>query len=211
MEIADQLSSLPPSSVQAGVAISIAAGTLYCFFGYRLLKFVIGFTGFLLAGASGAFLGQSLSHGHVVVTLAAAIIGGCAGAFALLFLYKVGIFFIGVFAALLGALVAFGGRTEDWIPWAIVGTAVVGGLIALIMERPIIMLATAAIGAWMLVTGIAYFVIGPTLITNFEDLIQLGNERFVVIVSWAVLTAAGTLNQLAMYRRRPSPPAPPRQ
>ncbi|MFO7776323.1 MAG: DUF4203 domain-containing protein, partial [Candidatus Hydrogenedentota bacterium] len=96
MDIWRQLNELPPETLNAIVAGAISVGTLYCFLGYRTLKIVIALLGFILAGSVAAALAAWISQGHTVATIAGGLAGGIAGAMALFFLYKAGVFLLGL-------------------------------------------------------------------------------------------------------------------
>ncbi|HOE64970.1 MAG TPA: DUF4203 domain-containing protein [Candidatus Hydrogenedentes bacterium] len=188
------------STANAGVAILIAIGTLYCFLGYRALRFIIVFTGFCLAAPVAGALGAWLSHGNLAGAGIAAAIGGVAGAFAMLFLYKTGVFCVGLLGAALVAHIALTDHPESWVPWAIVGSGIAGGLVAIVIERLIVTLATAAIGACMVIGGIGFFFLGAD-VAEAALHPRADSQDWTLVASWAVLAFAGALAQFATYRR----------
>jgi hypothetical protein len=195
-----QFSDLSPQDLRALVAIAIAAGTLYCFLGYRVLKFVIGLTGFLLAGSVAATFAGLLTEGHVFVMAIAGILGGIAGAIALFFLFKVGVFCLGLVGGAVIAHSVIGARPDDWISSVIIGAAVFGGLAALVFERAIITLATSVIGAWLLVNGVAFFVLGSSYVQARATPLAEGDLRLVLLCCWVGLSVLGAVTQFATYR-----------
>ena len=201
METVPDIGALPVPTMNAVVAIGIAIGTLYCFLGYRTMKFVLAVTGFVLAGAVAGALGAWLSQGQTYIALGAALLGGIAGGLALLFLYRTGIFFIGLVAAALAAQALLSDRSEPWVMWAVIGAGAVGGLLALVLERPAMTCATAALGAWMVVCGVAFFVVGEEFLEIFQRPVSLGEHRLIVLGSWGVLTLGGVLAQFATYKK----------
>ncbi len=201
MNILQELEELPPGTLDAVMGVAIAVGTLYCFLGYRTLKIVIGLTGFALAGGAAGALAGWLTQGHTLATLGAGAAGGIAGAMALFFVYRAGVFVMGLVAAAIIALNAFGGLEEAWAPWAIAGTGLAGGAVALLLERPILTLATAAIGAWVLVCGLAYFILGPPPVRLAGHPMELAGTDGALIFGWIVLAAGGALMQFATHRR----------
>ncbi len=128
--------------------IALAVGLAYCLFGYPVLRLMVGLTGFVAAGAVAGALANIFSDGQAMVVGGAALVGGICGAFALFFLYRLGIFIIGVAGAFLLARAILEGGAAPWTPWAILGSSVLGGVVALLLERPILIFATAVIGAW---------------------------------------------------------------
>ena len=95
--------NLDANQVTIVVSIVMGLGAWYCFFGYRTLRAIIGLTGFILAGGVAGLLIHWLSNGNMIASSIAALIGGIAGAFALFFLYKAGIFSLGLLGATLVA------------------------------------------------------------------------------------------------------------
>jgi len=196
-----QWSDLSASGANAAVAAAVAVGTLYCFLGYRVLKFIIGLTGFILAAISAGVLAGWLSQGEPIVVAIGALLGGLAGALALFFLYHVGVFSLGLLGGLLIAFNVIADSPEPWAPWAILGAGAAGGLIALLIERPIITIATGALGAWMVVCGIAHLLLGPEFVNALRGPLHVGETRWFILVSWGVLAVAGIFAQFATYRK----------
>src|SRR5690606_17441955 len=81
--LAWRLEDVPPEQLMLVVAGMAGVGIVYCFFGYRLIKLVLGLTGFLLAGSAASFIVGFLSYGHLVAMGVALCIGGLCGAMAL--------------------------------------------------------------------------------------------------------------------------------
>lgn len=200
METLPDISELSPSTLNACVAVGIGVGTLYCFLGYRTLKFVIGLTGFILAGAVAFVMTAWLSAGHTIASAAIGAAGGLCGAAALYFLYRAGVFGLGLMAFGLVASNALADREESWIIWAVMGAAFGGGLLAILIERPVVTLATAAIGSWLVVAGVAFFLMGPEVLDKLRDTSQFEDERLVVVGSWTVLAFLGAFAQFATHK-----------
>ncbi len=196
------LNDLSPQTLNALVAGGIAIGTLYCFLGYRTLKIVIALTGFALAGAVAAALAAWISQGNTIATIAGACIGGIAGASALFFLYKAGVFVIGFLAGALIGLNTVGMLDETWAPWAVLGIGVGGGVIALLLERAMMTLATAALGAWIVVSGLAFFLLGPPLMRTLETPFEFTGQEGALLLTWVILAAGGAIMQFATHKPR---------
>src|SRR5262245_1313341 len=139
-----------PVSYELPAAIALVlGGAVACFAGYRLFRLVLAFYGFL-AGAmiASSMMGSSNTVGMVL----AALVGGMAGSLLLFFAYFVGIALVG---AGLGAFIlqASWGRFASGDPaWGVVlAAAAVGTVIALVLQRYVIIVGTAFSGAWMIV------------------------------------------------------------
>ncbi len=181
----------------ASLPALLVAGAAYCFFGYPLLRLLIALLGFVLAGGMAALLGAWASGGEPLVTGIAGLIGGIAGALALGFVYKAGIFAVGLTGGLLASVRMLEGTEESWVLWAILGCAVGGGLLALALQRRVMALATAGIGGFLLSSAGAY------ALTGGEPQALSEQGRWALLAGWVLLTAAGLSVQLALTRKRP--------
>jgi len=140
-----------PASLQAPAAVVLVlGGLLSCFAGYRTFRIVLGIYGFIL----GALLGSSfMGTDQTMSMIVAALVGGIAGAVILIFAYFVGVALIGagVGALVANAIWAAMGR-EPGI-FVVIVLAIAGALVALAMQRYVIIVATAFGGAWTTIVG----------------------------------------------------------
>lgn len=197
-----QFEGLSEQGSDAAVAVAVAVGTLYCFLGYRTLKFVIGLTGFLLAGGAAGALAGWLSDANLVVMAIAAGVGGIAGAFAFFFLYKVGVFTIGLLAGCMFTHNALVGQDLAWAPFVTIGVGIAAGLIALVLERPVMMVGTAVIGSWVLVSGFAHFIRGTEFFQTDDGAFDADRARLTLLVAWLVLGVLGVYTQFVTRKRQ---------
>jgi hypothetical protein len=195
------LQDLTSHQENAVVAAIIALGTLYCFLGYRTLRLIIALTGFVIAGGVAATLANWVAEGHYLLIAIVGFIGGIAGACALTFLYKVGIFLLGSLGGGIAAHAALHARPESWIPFVIVGLATVGGLLGLVIEAPVIMIATSAIGSWLVVSGVSYFLDGTAELGQFGFEPSNGDNSPAMLLAWAMLAFAGAMAQFATRKK----------
>ncbi len=193
------------SAWMSGAVLSIA-GLLYCFLGYRALKFVIGFTGFLLAGMAAGVLMALFTGGQLAPVAIAAVVGGVSGCMAVYFLYRAGVFLIGSAGAGILAMKLLEGRPESWIPWAILGCALAGGLVALLLERPAMVFVLAAVGALLIVEGAAMAVgaVDGSPFGGWVDDLPEQTGTWLRIAAWGPLTMIGITSQLSGRKRRES-------
>lgn len=196
------VSDLTTQQLNGLIATAVAIGTLYCFLGYRTLRFVLGLTGFLMAGGVAATLVNWISQGNQLAVLIALFIGGMCGAFALYFLYRTGVFLLGLMGTALIAHNVLSAQPDTWIPVAVIGVAILGGLVALLLERPVILLTTAALGAWMVVSGVAYFIVGSGELEGLTKVFESEEQRMIILASWAILAVAGALSQVATTKKK---------
>lgn len=197
--------SLSINQHNALVATMVSVGTLYCFLGYRTLKVVLAITGFLLAGGIAALVAGRLGDENSALMVVCGVMGGLMGALLFSFLYKTGIFVLGLLSASLIAQNMLVSRPEAWIPLVIIGIGIAGGIVALKIERPVVTIATAALGAWIVVTGVAYFFVGATSVQQWGLSPELETEQSLVLACWATLTVAGVLAQFATRKRTVEP------
>jgi hypothetical protein len=142
---------LPQAYELPAALFLLLGGTVSCFAGYRLFKFVLAIYGFILgAGLASSAMGVSNTVGMVI----AALVGGFVGALILVFAYFVGIALVG---AGLGALVLHVGwgyvRTGDPPAVAVIVMAVIGAIGAMVLQRYVIVVATSFGGAWTMILG----------------------------------------------------------
>jgi len=144
------LSGFPP---EAAALILLVLGILNCFFGFRVFRVALALWGF----AVGAVFAGSLVpvDSGMLLRLSAALVGGVIGAAVFSVLYFAGVFVAG---AVLGFLLAAGiANALGMQPNILIGliVAVIFGLLALAVNKLIIILATSFGGAWSLVQVVA--------------------------------------------------------
>jgi len=197
-----KLEEISPEQAPLALGVAAALGVLYCFVGYRLFKLVLALTGFTIAGLVAAGLTGYLTEGNVLGMGIAFAVGGLCGAFALIFLYKVGVFLLGIAGALPLAFNALHGRDEAWAPWAIIGIVLVAGILALLIERPVMTLATATLGAWLITFSGALLLLGADYETQLADPTQASWIQWGIIGAWTVLTLLGSIVQFNGQRKK---------
>ncbi|PYR03015.1 MAG: hypothetical protein DMF97_02985 [Acidobacteria bacterium] len=198
---------LPTSYELPAAIVLVLGGALACFAGYRLFRFVLAIYGFIL----GAMLASSLVAPSMTVWMVvAAIVGGLVGAVVLMFAYLVGIALVG---AGLGALVAhfaaqyFG--PGDPPPIVLIVLAVIGAIAAMVLQRYVIIVATAFGGAWTLIVGLfaatgdrrAVRAAAGGDVWIFYPMNPAPGQRWVPIV-WILLGLIGTGVQLGTRARK---------
>ena len=197
-----------PHSYELPVAIVLVlGGVLACFVGYRLFRVVLAVYGFILgAMIASSMMGVTNRMGMVVAVLA----GGLSGAFILVFAYFVGIAIVG---AGLGALVAHllwrQTAKADPPPAAVLAFSIVGGLVAMLLQRYVIIVATSFAGAWTMIVGAL-----ATAGERFAPRAASAADTWILYplnpapgarwlpVAWAALGVLGTVVQLLLTGRK---------
>jgi hypothetical protein len=190
-------------------AVLVLGGALACFAGHRLFRVVLAIYGFILgAMLASSMFGASANVGMVL----AAFVGGMVGALVLMFAYFVGIALVG---AGLGAFVAhfasqfFG--PGDPPPVVLIALAALGAVGAMLLQRYVIIVATAFGGAWTALVGM--FALGGDRraakaaaagdVWILYPMNPAPGQRWI-LVAWFVLGLIGTAVQLGITRRRRS-------
>jgi len=143
---------LPHTYQVPAALLLVGGGALSCFAGYRLFKIVLGIYGFIL----GAMLASSMmAASNTVGMVVAALAGGIVGALALMFAYFVGIALVGAGLGALIAHVAWGSLAggSDPPPIAVILLSLAGSIGAMLLQRYVIIVATAFGGAWTMIVG----------------------------------------------------------
>lgn len=205
--------------VLAGV-IAIAIGIVFCFFGYRVFRIVLAVLGFAI-GATVAWtaVAQYYSQEFWILVLSG-LVGGLIGAVLLVLVYYLGLFLAG---AWLGALLALVISTQlgyepNWIILAI--AAGVGGIVALLLQKVVIVISTALGGAGNIVWG-ASLLVAPQLSafmlpadypTWLEAAQHPSRDLSLTLLCWLGLAVLGMIVQFSVTARHAAaapPQAPP--
>jgi hypothetical protein len=140
-------------------ALMLIAGFILCFFGYRLLRFTLALAGFAVGLALG-LAAAGLIHGvSQVFMIIIGVVCGILGALVSTLIYKVGVFLLGAGAGVLlaGIILTATGWHNPMLVRVI--AAVAGGILTLIIERPLVSILSAFAGAWGIAFG-AFHLLG---------------------------------------------------
>lgn len=163
-------------------------GLVSCFFGYRLFKALVVAL-MALSGAAGlAWLGYTYGDQPALWSVGGLILGAILGAILALFFYRLA---VSTIAALFVAtsLMPWVQPYEVWIQWSVIGVAcLIAALIATSITNLMIQLASAMLGALLLVHSALYFVTGQTI----HDAVQEG-ESWTLYLDLDLYTAGAAL------------------
>jgi hypothetical protein len=182
--------------------VLVGLGVVTCFLGYRLFRVILGIWGFL----AGVGIAVSLLQGvalNALLKILIAVAGGIVGGALVSVLYLLGVF---LFGAGFGLLVAT--TIQDSLhlvapTWPLlIGLGVLGGIAALILQRPLIKLFTAFGGAWILVTCFGALLLGCPLETFPAGCARSSPSAPAILVVWLVVGVLG----YAAQSRMPPPP-----
>ena len=196
--------SMPPelaawvtSTPTVALLLVAALGAIYCFVGYRALRLILALLGFLLAGPVAALIVGIISGGNGLAAGIAFAVGGFCGAMALAFLYKSGVFLLGMLGGAALAASALPEPGETWHIAAVLGAGLAGGLLAVWIERPALRLATAALGALLMTHAAHALYVGGDL----DSPARIASQP-VLLGLWAALALMGLMAQFGSGRRR---------
>lgn len=127
--------------------IMIPYGILQCYFGYKLFKFILGVIGFIFGALIGAMI-VTATGGEQAAVIVVSLLCGVAGAYISIALYFVGVFLVGAGAGAALIQLLSGGDAETG---AIIAGAIVLGIVALFVQKVLIIIATAFSGAYSIV------------------------------------------------------------
>ncbi len=185
---------MEPSRLTVVAISATLLGILICFFGYRLLRFTLVVVGLALGAYLGSFIALTLNI-TVPVTAVIVIVLSIVGALLMSLLLKLGIFLLGAAGALLLAR-TFIGTTAGYHLLIKLLAGVVGGVLALLISRPVLCLLTAFIGSWSAVTGIF------SLLMHNTNWNWRGFNSPVLTLSWVGLAIVGFLIQISARGKR---------
>jgi hypothetical protein len=186
--------------------LAVAVGALICFYGYRILKLTLGIIGFIAGATGGWTMGLSLAPSNSAVALLCAIIAGVLGAVLCVWLFFLGVFLLGASTGTVVGAAFFNVSGNQPQPMALLVFAIVFGVIALVMQKFMIVLSTSFSGSYLVTAGIL------RLLTSVQkgsplwfDSLQPGSAGllgYLTLAIWVVLGLAGASFQYKRIRRR---------
>lgn len=202
---------LPHAYEMPAALFLMLGGALACFAGYRLFRVVLGLYGFILGALMASSVMGVTNH---IGMIGAAIVGGIAGALIMMFGYFLGIALVG---AGLGALVAHLAwnaikPTADPPAILVIAVAIFGAVVAMILQRYVIVIGTAFGGGWTMLLALGAMVaaqngkaVAATAVLRdpwvFYPLSPFPNAQWAP-VAWVALGVAGTAVQLGLTAKK---------
>jgi|TARA_B100000809_G_scaffold138624_1_gene136253 hypothetical protein len=137
--------------------VFICFGAVYCFFGYRFLKLLLAVGGVVAGVALANLIASAYFQGSVVVFLIIALLTSIIAGVIVRFVFNLAIWCVGfVFGTCLSPLIVPLLTDPESLAGAVIAIlfATVTGLLAVIMQRPLLIIVTATIGAFVVMTAI---------------------------------------------------------
>jgi Domain of unknown function (DUF4203) len=191
---------------QITAPLAVAIGVLACFGGYRLLKLLLGIVGFAAGAAGGWAAGSYLAPGHTGIALACAVAGGIFCAVLCIWLFLVGIFVLGASAGVVAAAALCGGTGQPAQPLLLLIVALVFGVLALLLQKLMIIVSTAFCGSYLVTAGLWHFVTaGQSPVPLWFNHLKPGSAGLLgwaALVFWLLLALIGARFQYRGRRKR---------
>jgi hypothetical protein len=191
---------------QMTAPLAVAVGILICFWGYRLLKLTLGVVGLIAGAAGGWAVGLSLAPGNNGIALVCAIIGGVICAVLCIWLFFLGIFLLGASAGAIVATALFHAAGNQPQPILVLVLAIVFGVIALVLQKLMIIVSTAFIGSYLVTAGVLHLLAGGQNVSPlWFDHLQQGSDGilgYAALVIWLILGLGGASFQYRGRQRR---------
>ncbi len=173
-------------------------GIIECFFGYRMLKLVLGVTGFIIGGLLCARMVFDTIGTHPLIAIIAGLVGGAIGSSLMIVFFVFGLFILG---AALGYLL--GGAITAAIlgsayPVIAIPLAIVGGFVTISKHKSMIILSTSFIGAYLIVFSVGKFIGMPNTIFGFQQfhgLRDMGGQFFDMLLICILVGIVGIFVQ----------------
>ena len=200
--------TVPPMLLNFILSGAILLGLLFCFFGYRIFRFVLAVAGFILGASFVAGFTYTLTDGEdLLIILIAGVAGGLILGALFLFLYSAGVFLIGaVFGILLFSTTA-SSLNINTPPILYIVPALAGGILSLLIQRFMIILITSFTGAWVVAMATLYFVNSNFNPFNSEFITSIAdNQTYRIIFGWIALGVLGFVTQYVIFPKKEGSP-----
>jgi len=210
------------------LSLAILGGAVMCFFGIRLFRVVLGVAGLVLGAAVAAYFAVyytvpadqvppptyaglmtaielapsqmtaiELAPSQTVLRVWA-VVGGVAGALLSVFLHHAGVFVLGAWLGKIVAELTTAGTSRASHLMVLAILVLIGGVLALVMRKTIIIVSTALNGACALMFGLYALLQKTPSPQQAVDALRLpGSDRYVLLGCAVILAVIGTYVQFA--------------
>ncbi len=173
-------------------------GIVECFFGYRMLKVILGVTGFIFVGLLCSELVYKNMGGHPVIALIAGLFGGAIGSVLMIGLFSFGLFVLGAVLGFIAGEALSRIIVGSVNPIIVVPIAIVGGVATIIMFKEMVIISTSFIGAYMTVSSIGSFLGMSNRIFGFHQFNRprVSDGQFIIMLLLSIIVGiAGMIVQ----------------
>jgi len=198
---------LPQTFDLAVAIVLVLGGTVACFAGYRLFRVVLAIYGFILgAMLVSSVMGISNQAGMIIAAIAGGVVGALLFAFA--YYVTIGLIGAGMTAFFVHAFWDYWRHVEPPTA-AILIASVAGAVVAMALQRYVVILSTGFSGAWTMIVG-AFAIAGNRAagraaasgnVWIFYPFAPAAGQRWVS-VAWFVLGLCGVAVQAGFTGRK---------
>jgi uncharacterized protein DUF4203 len=193
------------------LGLLIVIGLVMCFRGYRTFKVVLALLGVLTGAYAGMAAGLHVGNGNFWVGLGGCVALAALGGLLMFAMYLLAVFVLGAGLGVSIAAAATAQAGPEVQAVAIGVLALLGGILALVLQRVVITLATAFNGSllatssgWMIWRGISLAEASKAAAKgNSASLMQSQQEQFVILGIWLALGLIGAIAQFAAGTPKP--------
>jgi hypothetical protein len=193
-------------AVHLSAPLAAVVGSLICFAGYRLVKLTLALMGFIAGAAGGWAVGLALAPNNTTIALVCALIAGVIVAILCVWLFFFGVFVLGACAGAVVAAAVFHATGYPVQALLILIVAVIFGVLALVLQKFMIILSTAFSGSYLVTAAIAHFVTGVQQVHPlwFKPISGTSSNTlgYVALGVWLVLGLIGARFQYVVGRKR---------
>jgi len=197
-------------AVHLSAPLAAAVGLLVCFAGYRLVKLTLALIGFIAGAAGGWAAGLALAPNNATVALVCALVAGVIFAILCVWLFFFGVFILGASAGAVVAAAVFRATGYPVQALLILVVAVVFGILALLLQKLMIILSTAFSGSYLITAAVAHFVTGIQQVHPlwFKPISTTSADKlgYVALALWLVLGLIGARFQYVGSRKEQAAP-----
>ena len=175
--------------------------------GYRLFRFVLTLFGFYIGAlAATAVLGP----GDRTLLILGALGGGVVGALVMFFGYFVGVALVGAGGGALLAHIISSRLGNEPHPFVLILAIVAGAAAAMVLQRWVIILATAFAGGWTMLWGATHVMNAGGGVARRPQVwmvypFDLSPDRWWMFVVWLAVGLTGVFIQLRLTGRMKAP------
>ncbi len=169
--------------------LTLFLGMVECFFGYRMLKIVLGVTGFIVGGLLCSELVYEVMGRHPVIALIAGFVGGAIGSLLMIGLFPLGLFILGAVLGLIVGEAISRSILGSINPIIVLSLVMVGGVAAIVMFEEMIIISTSFVGAYIIVISVGKFIGMPNTLFGFHkfDSSRESDGQFFVMLLFSIL------------------------
>jgi hypothetical protein len=180
--------------------LTVLFGILSCFWGYRAFRVVLGIVGFAVGAYLGAGAGAFFTGGFGIVAVITGLIGGLIGAALVSVVYYVGVFVLGALGGWVIYTMIAGAAGYGPHLILLIILALAGGILALFFQKFLIIVSTAFIGSWCIVSA-GFSLLGSDFgpfdlfCVPIRLLRPAGGTNTIVVICWVALGILGSIFQ----------------